>query len=55
VRDNSFTLTLEDDIDVIANDLIMEPRCSIDKGAILGMAEGGCERTVSDNDSFSVE
>jgi hypothetical protein len=33
----------------------MELRGSIDKGAIFGIVEGGCERTDSDNDSFSVE
>jgi len=46
---------LEDDIDVIARDLRTELRGSIDRGAILGMVEGGCERILSDNDSLSVE
>ena len=47
--------TLEDEMDVIANDLIMELRGRIDKGATLGILEGGCERirdSDSDKDSF---
>jgi len=49
--------TLEDEMDVIANDLIMELRGRIDKGGTLGMLEGGCERRIedSDKDSFSGE
>lgn len=45
--------TLEDEIDVIANDLIMELRGRIDIGGILGMLDGYERIGESDNDSFS--
>ncbi len=41
----ALALTGEEDIEVIANDLIMELRGRIDSGADFGMVGGGCEMT----------
>lgn len=47
-------LTREEEIDVIANDLMIEERGRIERGAALGIAEGGVER-IEESGNLSVE
>lgn len=44
----------EEEIDVIANDLMIEDRGRIERGAALGIVGGGCARTCGSS-NFSVE
>ena len=46
--------TDEEEIDVIANDLRIEERGRMERGAALGIVEGGCARTC-DSSNLSVE